>query len=355
MALDPGNRRLWRMNVHRLTFEELRDSLLASAGQLNLQLGGKPAPLFSAPFPRRRSLYGLVDRQFLPGTLRMFDFANPDLHVPQRSDTTVPQQALFLMNHPLMLERARELAAAVHPAEGAAALDLVFQRTLQRSPTETERNWAAEFLADMSADSSTAKPLTAADWSYGYGRFDESEQRVAGFQALPHFTGSAWQGGEAWPDATLGWVQLTAAGGHPGNDRDHACVRRWTAPQAMTIRIGSQAMHEPEPGDGIRAFIVSSRQGLLSEQALHHASADLNVSMLQVEPGETVDFVCDIGEGLNSDQFLWSATIQELEDDSAPQVWTSTTDFPANVAEPLSPLEQLAQVLLCSNEFLFVE
>ncbi len=55
-------------------------------------------------------------------------------------------------------------------------------------------------------------------------------QRVTGFTALPHFTGSAWQGGAAWPDAKLGWVQLTATGGHPGNDRSHAAVRRWTAP-----------------------------------------------------------------------------------------------------------------------------
>ena len=58
-------------------------------------------------------------------------------------------------------------------------------------------------------------------------------QRVASFEPLPHFTGAAWQGGAAWPDGKLGWVQLTAAGGHPGNDLAHAAIRRWTAPRDM--------------------------------------------------------------------------------------------------------------------------
>ena len=51
---------------------------------------------------RRRSLYGTIDRQFLPTVLRVFDMANPDLHVPNRSETTVPQQALFALNHPFV-------------------------------------------------------------------------------------------------------------------------------------------------------------------------------------------------------------------------------------------------------------
>ena len=109
------NRLLWHMNGHRLSFEEMRDSMLAVSGQLDLRSGGKPSNLFTKPFPVRRTLYGLVDRQFLPGTLRMFDFANPDLPIPKRSETTVPQQSLFLMNHPLSLERARELAKSLPP------------------------------------------------------------------------------------------------------------------------------------------------------------------------------------------------------------------------------------------------
>ena len=107
--LDPENRLLSRMNARRLSFEELRDAALAASGRLDLTTGGRPSDLFNAAF-RRRTLYGLIDRQFLPSTLRVFDFANPDLHIPQRSETTGPQQALFFLNHPLLVQQAQALA-----------------------------------------------------------------------------------------------------------------------------------------------------------------------------------------------------------------------------------------------------
>jgi hypothetical protein len=84
------------MNPRRLSFEELRDTLLATAGELDRRVGGRAAELFLAGATNtRRTLYGVVDRQFLPGVLRMFDFANPDLHIPQRTETSVPQQAFL--------------------------------------------------------------------------------------------------------------------------------------------------------------------------------------------------------------------------------------------------------------------
>ena len=49
--------------------------------------------------------------------------------------------------------------------------------------------------------------------------FDEAAKQVKSFEPLPHFTGEAWQGGKNWPDEKLGWAQLTAMGGHAGNDR----------------------------------------------------------------------------------------------------------------------------------------
>ena len=361
-TVDPANRLLWRMNVHRLSFEELRDSMLAVSGQLDLRQGGKPTDLFKAPFPLRRTIYGLVDRQFLPGTLRMFDFANPDLHIPQRSETTVPQQSLFLMNHPLTLERARDLAAAInmhkrnatmlegHPEDDVRRL---FRCVLQRDPTTEQLDDARQLLSSDVADNE-APPRTAADWSYGFGAFDETSQRVPEFTPLPHFTGTAWQGGTAWPDAKLGWLQLTATGGHPGDDREHASVRRWTAPAAMTISVQSEVMHEPEAGDGIRVFIVSSRTGLLQSSKVHHQTTAMNADSLTVESGETIDFVVDIGDVLNSDQHFWRCTLTTTATEPS-ATWNSETDFPRSMTQRLTLLEQLAQVLLCSNEFMFVD
>jgi len=62
-----------------------------------------------APFTGRRTVYGFIDRQNLPGLFRTFDFASPDTSTGQRHTTTVPQQALFLLNSPFVLQQARAL------------------------------------------------------------------------------------------------------------------------------------------------------------------------------------------------------------------------------------------------------
>ncbi|MEZ6062636.1 MAG: PSD1 and planctomycete cytochrome C domain-containing protein [Planctomycetaceae bacterium] len=359
---DPDNRLLWRMNSRRLTFEEFRDSMLLASSELELTQGGKPQELFNNAGNLRRTLYGLVDRQFLPSILRVFDFANPDLHVPQRAETTVPQQALFFMNDPLVLQRSRSLAESC--SDGETAPDIVtamFQRVLQRRPTTDELRDAVAMISGPESDSQAPR-ATVADWSYGYGSFDEAGNSVSGFQPLPHFTGESWQGGPAWPDPDLGWVQLSAAGGHPGNDRGTASIRRWTAPRDMTVSVESKIVHEPAAGDGVRAFVVSSTAGLLAQAKVHQSSAELSAAKLDVRKGDTLDFVVDIDAVLNNDQYLWHTVIRDdaaasgAESESgAGTAWDSEADFPTNTTQRLSPAEQLAQVLFCSNEFLFVD
>jgi hypothetical protein len=110
-AKDPENRLLWKMSRQRLDWESLRDSLLAAAGTLDLTFGGRSVELTSEPFSHRRTVYGIIDRQNLPGLFRTFDFASPDAHTPVRFTTAVPQQALFLFNSPFVVEQARQLAA----------------------------------------------------------------------------------------------------------------------------------------------------------------------------------------------------------------------------------------------------
>ncbi len=108
---DPENRLLWKMNRRRLDFEAMRDGLLAVSGRLDRTMGGVPVEITKAPSPPRRSIYGFIDRQNLPGLFRTFDLASPDAHVAQRHSTTVPQQALFLMNNPFVIDQAKALMA----------------------------------------------------------------------------------------------------------------------------------------------------------------------------------------------------------------------------------------------------
>jgi hypothetical protein len=110
-ANDVDNRLLSSFPRRRLEFEALRDGMLAVAGRLDPHMGGTAVDIFKTPSVPRRAVYGFIDRQNLPGVLRTFDFASPDATVPQRHQTTVPQQALFLMNSPFVIEQAKALAA----------------------------------------------------------------------------------------------------------------------------------------------------------------------------------------------------------------------------------------------------
>ncbi len=353
---DADNRLLSSFPRQRLDFEQMRDAMLATSGELDRTVGGKPAELLT-PANKRRTLYGLVDRQFLPGTFRVFDFANPDIHIAQRHATTVPQQALFFLNNVFVADRARAIAARAESPNSNTVVDRVdrMARAVFQRPARTpEIGSALRFIAAAEAEAASPEPSPAkTEWTYGWGEYDDSMKRVRSFTPLPHFTGSAWQGAAEFPNSILGWAQLTAEGGHPGNDRQHACIRRWTAPQDGTISMSGDLVHEPEVGDGIRAFVVSSRQGELKSAILHHARETMTATNVEVKQGDTIDFIVDIRDGLNSDQFLWSPVIS-----CADVKWDAKKDFGGplpQTAQPLKPWEQYAQVLLFSNEFLFVD
>jgi hypothetical protein len=162
----------------------------------------------------------------------------------------------------------------------------------------------------------------------------------------------AWQGAESWPGGETGWAQLTAEGGHPGNTRAYACVRRWIAPRDVTVKVSGRITHEPEAGDGVRAFIVSNRDGELKSAKVHKNKVEMSVEKVTLKAGDSLDFIVDIGDNLNNDQFLWAPKIS-----SESENWNAASDFGGPVTQPpyLNAWEQYAQVLLLSNEFAFVD
>jgi hypothetical protein len=101
--------------------------------------------------------------------------------------------------------------------------------------------------------------------------------------------------------------------------------------------------------------VISSKQGLLLTQKVHHQRLSGELQSVVVEAGETLDFVVDIGTQLNSDQYLWRVELHEEAADESAVVWHSELDFPVPPNPSLTPLEQLVQVLFCANEFLFVD
>ncbi len=156
---DPENRLLWRFRRRRLDFEEMRDTLVAASGRLDRAQFGRALRDAFDPGNRRRTVYALVDRQSLPEAFRAFNFAQPDNSVERRPRTIVPQQALFGLNSPFVVEQARALAAQVKGAETDEARVAGLYRALFQRPATSEETRAA--LAFVGATAGSKSPLNA--------------------------------------------------------------------------------------------------------------------------------------------------------------------------------------------------
>jgi len=414
---DPANLYVWKMNRRRLDFEGFRDSLLSVSGKLDPKLGGPP--VFITPEarsqiaytenPYRRTLYGFIDRGNLSSLYRTFDFANPDATVGMRFGSTVPQQALYLMNSPFVGDLARSI---VHRDDVKSKIDeetrieMLYQICFQRMPSPLETKIGMKFLEDQSGvKGSDAKPI----WQYGYGAYDARNRRVQFFK-LPNFSrGTSTMGGgnrmnqagnsyyDGGTNNRLTGLRLTAGGGTAGA---LAVIRRFTAPVDASLTIEgtlSQMGGGNAIGDGVGGYIVHSRAGQLGAYNLsgNYRSAETRVPKVDVKQGDTIDFIVDNGGKGNpvGDTFSWAPTLRIAAASStmattagpamspfgvpamtpgAPAMnnmsnqmggestssWSASTQFgspSAGQQRRLDAWEKYAQMLLLANEMTFVD
>jgi hypothetical protein len=138
MAVDPGNRLLWRMNPRRLDIEAYRDNLLKAAGTLEQRAGG-PSMDLDQNENRRRTVYARISRGRVSNLLQLYDFPEATMHSPSRETTTTPLQQLFAMNSPFMQEQATALLKSVEKETDATArVRAMYRRVLAREPSEAE-------------------------------------------------------------------------------------------------------------------------------------------------------------------------------------------------------------------------
>ena len=365
-AKDPGNRLLWRQNRSRLDFESLRDSMLAVAGELDTSIGGPPFDLVARPASTRRALYAFVSREHPSQLMRAFDFSNPEEHSPRRQLTTVPQQALFLMNSPFMAGRARAVAAECGDPE--RCIERIHRRVLGRLPDAREFGEAKAFLLQVRQlnGGSADDAVEPATWDQGTANLDPTTGEVSGFRRMAYRVEDRLQPMSLLPAPEFGRASLTPTGGFPGDTVEHAVVRRWRAPRTMKIsvngtlshRMGSQARRF-DYSNGVRGWIASSGKGLLASWIAKGIEAETVIRNIEVEEGEHVDFVVDSLGDYESDAFSWAPQIEEVlpVDQQAagmvPRIWSADEGFREPAMPPLGPLEQYAQVLLMTNEFAF--
>lgn len=157
---DPENKLYWRAHLRPLSAEALRDSMLSLSGDLD-EAGGGPSlpPGFKSEFgyeftTKRRSVYVPVFRNSGHELLSVFDFANPNFAVGKRSRSTLPTQALYLTNNPVVHKRATKAAEKiVKKAEtDKERLHLMFRKTLGRAPSASETALADTFLEGSGHD-----------------------------------------------------------------------------------------------------------------------------------------------------------------------------------------------------------
>ena len=155
-ALDPGNRLLWRQRLRRLESEAVRDAMLAAGGGLDRTLGGPPIPLENRPDgsvvlsgkagsapsrSARRSLYVLARRNYQLSMLAVFDQPVVSINCTRRVHSTVPLQALALLNNEFVVDQATALAdrALTAAAGPEGQIDSAFRLVLGRAPRADER------------------------------------------------------------------------------------------------------------------------------------------------------------------------------------------------------------------------
>jgi len=308
-ALDPDNFYYSRKPMMRLEAETIRDRMLAVAGVLDRTIFGPPLAIKEDDAgmvvvngeQKRRSIYVQVRRSQPVGMLQAFDAPVMEINCDIRTASTVATQSLMLLNGQFILTQAKALAGRV---------------TKEATPLSSEDSAALPPLPPA------AKPI----WQFGHGGFDVEKKSVQ-FTPLPHFSGSAWQGGAKLPDPKTGWAILHANGGHPGSSPDNNAIRRWIAPFSGTLAISGKLSHGSENGDGVRSRIVSSRSGLAGEWKVHNNGVDTNVASIAVEAGDTIDFVTDGITNVTSDSFTWTVDLTLSGKNATAAKWASNSGF----------------------------
>jgi hypothetical protein len=173
---DPDNRLLARMNRKRLDAECIRDAMLAAAGTLKRDFGGPGVQTGSINSndskvqnleygytfqDTRRSVYTPAFRNVRHPLFEVFDFADINQPVGQRTASTVATQALFLLNSPKVIEQARAAADFVLKTEKTtpARIHAAFERSLQRKPDGAELAQVREFIESSTSGNATEEEM----------------------------------------------------------------------------------------------------------------------------------------------------------------------------------------------------
>lgn len=155
VQVDPSNSLWWRRGATRLEAEVIRDTLLSVSGSLDKRMFGKGS-LNQAD--GRRSIYLTVKRSNLIPILQLFDAPDSIQSIGNRDITTVPPQALAMMNSPFARQLATKFAARINQPKNVTAEKMVetaYSLALSRPPSDDEKKQMANFIRSQAASYGT--------------------------------------------------------------------------------------------------------------------------------------------------------------------------------------------------------
>jgi hypothetical protein len=168
LAKDPANDALWRFRMQRLDAEIVRDEMLAVSGALNREMYGPSVfpklqeavlhtmnkgiwePEEDGPKVWRRSIYVYRKRGLPFPMFEVFDLPDQNITCSRRNVSTVPTQALTLLNDDFVLRQAQLFAnrmAESAPGDSRAQIRMAYGIALSRPPTSEEMRLALGFLS----------------------------------------------------------------------------------------------------------------------------------------------------------------------------------------------------------------
>lgn len=147
LTIDPQNTYLWKFNRQRLDVESWRDSILFVSGTLDKTVGG-PTFNLNDDNAKRRTIYAKISRHELNSFLRIFDFPDPNITSEKRIETTVPQQQLFIINSPFVIEQSKALAKRIQnfSKSDSENINHCYQLLFSRKASPDELKLALLFL-----------------------------------------------------------------------------------------------------------------------------------------------------------------------------------------------------------------
>ena len=358
--IDEANSLFWKWNRTRADFESARDRILATSGSLDTRrTGWRSVDLDDKAADSRRSVYGFIDRYHLATTFVSFDVPHPDHHAPKRVETSVPQQALFLLNSPLLIRRAESLSndpELQKITDDASRIAWIYRKIHRRDPSAMETADALEWLAGI--DPSDYAPRLNGSWEVLYAR--DVNGVLSEEKKFPLFVENSWRIGPDLASSPIPWIHANPDGGHTADG--YSLILRWRSTGNGEVKMAGDIKRTQKGGSMLEWNISNDGKTLTTHTLLPEQASMINGDWIKVAAGSTVDFVLRAPENVNHCWVAWNLRILGRETPDAPPADLGTfkdhfptPNAPAPEAKPGSPWADFIQMLWASNEFNFID